>query len=291
MTKATEEQDLERHYSARLQTWIDEYDRPQGYPFAKVRLARIRRRLEAKRVAPRSVLDVGCGVGIPGLALTPDGGRVYGFDLSPELVGYARRLAGERKVEATYAVGSLTDPAAYPDGRFDLVLSLGVFQHVRDDRRALELMKGKMAPDGWMVLSLRNPLFGLITFNRPSYELFREMFAEFLQGPDGAVLDGFLRERLALDQPPPRKGGGADVGIDDVVYRFHNPFTLSELLEGVGLRVDSIDFYRHHAMPPLLEGRSPDRFREISLGLDDQPNDWRSMFLCSTYIVYVRHAG
>jgi SAM-dependent methyltransferase len=286
---AKAEQAVAQHYSSRVQTWIDEYEKPQGYPFSRIRLARIRKHLEALRVPRRSILDVGCGVSIPSLELAEPGGEIVGFDLAPELLDYARGRAAEKGLRAEYRVGSVTDKTAYPDRRFDLVLALGVFQHVTDDVAALSLMRGCLDTAGLMVLSFRNPLFGLVTFNRPSFELFGELFQEFREGGDAAVLDDFLKTRFDLSLPPVRSGGAAP-GIDDIVYRFHNPLSLPDLLSQVGLRAERLDFYRHHALPPLLQKAAPERFLELSLAMDERDNDWRSWFLCSTYLAYCRHA-
>jgi SAM-dependent methyltransferase len=173
---------------------------------------------------------------------------------------------------------------------FELILALGVLQHISDDLAVLTHIKAHLAPDGLVVLSLRNPLFGLVTFNRPSYELFGELFQESLQSPEGPILDEFLKAKLDLSLPPIRSSGENDPQLDDVVYRFHNPLTVEDLLAQADLKPVHTDFYRHHAMPPMLEHSAPERFKDLSLEQDMRPNDWRSMFLCSTYLLYAGHA-
>jgi SAM-dependent methyltransferase len=255
-----------------------------------VRLARLRRFLDHRGVSTHSVLDVGCGVGVPGQEVLAPGGELHGFDLCPGAVEWARERAAAKKLDAEYAVGSAANAASYPSGRrFELVLGLGLLQHVTDDLTVLRLMRDALAEDGWMAVSLRNPLFALVTFNRPSYELFRELFAEFEAGPDAAVLDRLLRTRFDLSAPPQRHGPSTEPGFDDIVYRHHNPLTVSGLFGEAGLKVEAIDFYRHHALPPLLKPEAPETFRELSMEADERPNDWRSWFLCSTYLLYVRH--
>lgn len=286
------EAEITRYYAGRLHECVEEYAEPRGYPFSRVRLERLQRFVAHRGVPRGSVLDVGCGIGVPGQALVTPGASLYGFDLARELVDYARAQARREKLNAEYAVGSAADASSYPAGRlFDLELALGVFQHVTDDLTVLRLMAGALAPQGWMAVSFRNPLFALVTFNRPSYELFRELFAEFEARPDAAVLDRFLRTRFDLAEPPARHGPIDEPGIDDIVYRHHNPLTVSGLFGEVGLRVEAIDFYRHHALPPVLRPEAPDAFKELSLEADQRPNDWRSWFLCSTYLVYARHQG
>lgn len=279
-----------QHYSTRVQKWVDEYENPTGYPFSRIRVARVKRYLADRGICPARVLDVGCGVGIPGIEIAAEAGAaLHGFDLSAELLDFGREGARMRNVAATFEVGSALDETSYPEGVFDLVMALGVFQHIDQDERALTLMRAHLAPGGLIVLSLRNPLFGLATFNRPSYELYRELFAEMLATPDGAALDAFLARILDRSQPPRRTGTSDAPGLDEVVYRYHNPLTLDRLLAGAGLALESLDFYRHHAAPPMLSGQLPP-FTRLSLERDEQPNDWRSWFLCSTYIAYCRHA-
>jgi 2-polyprenyl-3-methyl-5-hydroxy-6-metoxy-1,4-benzoquinol methylase len=290
VSEAAGERAIQQHYSSQVQTWLDEYDNPQGYPFSKIRLDRIRGWLDKNHIRRRSILDVGCGVGVPGVALAEEGARLYGFDLSAELVDHARKLAAERGMRGDYRVGSATDAAVYPDETFDVVMALGVFQHIEDDVTAFKLMARRLAPQGLLIASFRNPLFALVTFNRPSYELFRELFSEIAGSSDGPMLDEFLKARFDLSLPPVRKGGSDAPGIDDIVYRYHNPLTVSDRLAEASLRVDGVDFYRHHALPPVLEPKAEARFREVSLLRDGEPNDWRSMFLCSTYLVYCRRA-
>jgi SAM-dependent methyltransferase len=69
--------------------------------------------------APKSVLDFGCGVGRLSLALTKRAGRVAGVDVAPSML----RIARENVPDATFS-------STIPDERFDLIVSLIVFQHI-----------------------------------------------------------------------------------------------------------------------------------------------------------------
>ena len=289
MDYSKSEQKVAKHYSKRQKKWIDEYENPTGYPFTRIRLNRILNYLNLNNIPRKSVLDVGCGVGIPTLKITESGGLANGFDVSSELISFAQKEAEKYEIEASFVVGSALNKADYPARLFDLVMALGVFQHIDDDKTVLSHMKDCLTEDGLLIVSLRNPLFAFSTFNGPSYELYKELFKDFLASADADILDTFLRSKLELSHPPHRKGDADDPGIDDLVYKYHNPFNIDELVGQVGLKVIDVDFYRHHALPPVLSKNAPETFESISLELDAQVNDWRSRFLCSTYIAYCGH--
>ena len=202
----------------------------------------------------------------------------------------AKNESNNFDVEAVFKVGSALNQFDYPSNIFDIVMALGVFQHIENDKDVFSLMKKYLAKNGLMIISLRNPLFAFSTFNNPSYEFYKELFKEFLASEDKDILDTFLKDVFDLSQPPKRKGKVINPGIDDLIYKYHNPFTIHELLNQVGLKVVDMDFYRYHATPPLLSKYTPKIFNKISLQLDDQKNDWRSRFLCSTYILYCTHS-
>jgi len=294
MSLSPDERKIASHYSARVQKWVDEYVNPSGYPFTMIRINRITDYLNRHKVRRRSVLDVGCGIGIPSVRLADPAADVVGFDVSDELIEWADKHAAHHapgfRGRAKFHVGSAVDSKAYPTGLFDLVMALGVLQHIDRDREMLALMRERLADDGLLIVSLRNPLFGFTTFNRPSLELYREVFADVLQTDKGKILEKFLASNLATDQPPERHGDASNPGLGDIVYCYHNPLTLDALFGDVGLKAVELEFYRHHALPPLLQPQAPEEFDRLSQMLDARPNDWRSWFLCSTYIVYARRA-
>ncbi|WP_158678616.1 class I SAM-dependent methyltransferase [Streptomyces sulphureus] len=104
----------------------------------------------------RSVLDLGCGVGRILTWLAPRASEVVGVDVAPGMVARARaRVAGFRHVELR--VGDMAAVPA-PDGHFDQVVCLGVFEHVpaAHRRRALEEIRRVLRPEGELLLELNN---------------------------------------------------------------------------------------------------------------------------------------
>ena len=76
-----------------------------------------------------TVLDVGCGIGRTLRPLARDFGRLYGIDVSAEMIARSRQwLAGLDNVETFETSG--VDLARFADESFSLVYSYIVFQHV-----------------------------------------------------------------------------------------------------------------------------------------------------------------
>ncbi|HEV3181157.1 MAG TPA: class I SAM-dependent methyltransferase [Steroidobacteraceae bacterium] len=108
------------------------------------------------RVSPgASVLDVGCGVGRWSCLLAARGARVTGVDISATMIAQARRRAGARGVagRCRFLVQDLA--ALDAGGKFDLVLSVTVLQHILEPaalRAALQRMVAHLGAGGRLVL-------------------------------------------------------------------------------------------------------------------------------------------
>jgi len=96
---------------------------------------------------PLEVLDAGCGTGA-GLEWLARYGRVTGFDLSDEALGFCRERGLRRLVRGS------VEYLPFPDARFDLVATFDVLYHqwVADDGRALRELWRVLRPGGWLVL-------------------------------------------------------------------------------------------------------------------------------------------
>jgi len=83
--------------------------------------------LDARGVAVRSAVDLGCGTGVLCETLHEAGIDTLGIDLSEEMIAIAR----ERAPELHYEAGDMTD--FHTEGRFDLVTCTGdALNHVTD---------------------------------------------------------------------------------------------------------------------------------------------------------------
>lgn len=105
-----------------------------------------------KPLAGRSAADVGCGAGLLAEPLARLGARVTGLDAAPENIAAAREHALGQGLEIDYRVGGAEALA----GRFDLIVSLEVVEHVSDPAGFVRGLAGALAEDGLLILSTPN---------------------------------------------------------------------------------------------------------------------------------------
>jgi 2-polyprenyl-3-methyl-5-hydroxy-6-metoxy-1,4-benzoquinol methylase len=103
----------------------------------------------------QSVLDAGCGTGRWATALAKLGCEVEAADISETMIQMAEPHLGVR-----YRVSAVED-LDYPDGRFDLALSVTVLQHITDPvrlERAMTNLHRMLKPSGSLFVIEFSPL-------------------------------------------------------------------------------------------------------------------------------------
>jgi 2-polyprenyl-6-hydroxyphenyl methylase/3-demethylubiquinone-9 3-methyltransferase len=103
-------------------------------------------------LAGKTALDVGCGAGLLAEPLARLGAKVTGIDAAPEVIAVARDHAAGQGLEVDYRHAAVEDVA----GRFDLVTSMEVIEHVAEPRAFLARLAARLAPGGLMILSTPN---------------------------------------------------------------------------------------------------------------------------------------
>ena len=102
------------------------------------------------------VLDIGCGAGVDALLaakLVGPSGRVLGLDLTREMVQKAN--ANKKALNAenvTFQVGGVQDLSSM-EGRFDVVISNGVFNLIPEKEAALQYAYSLLKPGGMLLLA------------------------------------------------------------------------------------------------------------------------------------------
>lgn len=147
------------HFGAMAADWWD----PKGssamlHRLNPVRLRYIRDRIDRhwgldetslKPLAGKCAADVGCGAGLLAEPLARMGAAVTGIDAAPENIEAARAHALGQGLEIDYRTGG----AEALEGRYDLVTSLEVVEHVADPAAFVAALAAAVAEDGLLILS------------------------------------------------------------------------------------------------------------------------------------------
>ncbi|HYE27798.1 MAG TPA: bifunctional 2-polyprenyl-6-hydroxyphenol methylase/3-demethylubiquinol 3-O-methyltransferase UbiG [Allosphingosinicella sp.] len=150
------------HFGAMAADWWD----PNGssamlHKLNPVRLGYIRDRIDQhweldecglRPLEGRRAADVGCGAGLLAEPLARLGAAVTAVDAAPENIAAAREHALGQGLEIDYRVGGVEAL----DGRFDLVTSLEVVEHVAETRTFVQGLADALAEDGLLILSTPN---------------------------------------------------------------------------------------------------------------------------------------
>lgn len=105
-----------------------------------------------------SVLDAGCGSGVFVDELIKQGHVVVGMDLSTEMIRETNRIRlGYPEARALCVQGD-TEQLPFKSDSFDVVLSVGVFPWINDEKRSLDEMRRVCKRGGIIVFSVPNRL-------------------------------------------------------------------------------------------------------------------------------------
>jgi 2-polyprenyl-6-hydroxyphenyl methylase / 3-demethylubiquinone-9 3-methyltransferase len=151
------------HFGALAADWWD----PKGssamlHRLNPVRLGFIRSAIDGyfgcdphslKPLTGRRALDVGCGAGLLCEPLARLGAAVTGVDAAPENIAVATAHAAQSGLAIDYRAGELAEQKL---GKFDLVTSMEVIEHVTDPAAFVLGLAAHLKPDGLMILSTPN---------------------------------------------------------------------------------------------------------------------------------------
>jgi malonyl-CoA O-methyltransferase len=103
----------------------------------------------------RDVLELGCGTGRHSVWLAERGAKVTALDFSDGMLAAARAKPGAGVID--FRQHDLHDPLPFPDGRFDLVVSALVLEHLRDLGWFFREARRVLKPTGRAVISAMHP--------------------------------------------------------------------------------------------------------------------------------------
>jgi 2-polyprenyl-3-methyl-5-hydroxy-6-metoxy-1,4-benzoquinol methylase len=161
---------------------FDDEGRERFYARGAEQIATLTERIEAQtgfELDGRRALDFGCGVGRNALALAERCEHVYGLDVSPKALREADRNAKRLNLDNV----EWMEPGGLADlgGRYDLVISFFVFQHIpsREGERIFDTLVRGLRPGGAGALQVtlrplvRGPARQLLYMNTNAYSLNR----------------------------------------------------------------------------------------------------------------------
>ena len=109
-----------------------------------------------ERVRGKRVLDFGCGQGWQAVTLRKLGaGEVWGVDIIPESLTFARELASRQDVDVQF-VPVIPETLA---GTFDVVLSISAFEHFADPVSITRELRRMAAPGGSVIITWAEPWY------------------------------------------------------------------------------------------------------------------------------------
>lgn len=97
-----------------------------------------------------TLLDFGCGDGVPSICYAKIGYEVYGFDISPKNIERAQQLAHKYDLDSkTHFSVSIAEELDFPDESFSVIAGIDILHHVEIERAIAEcfrvLKKGGIA--------------------------------------------------------------------------------------------------------------------------------------------------
>jgi 2-polyprenyl-3-methyl-5-hydroxy-6-metoxy-1,4-benzoquinol methylase len=232
-------------------------------------------------VGAEHMVEIGVGQGRAIPIFEAAGIEMYGVDNDPAMVEMSAEVMAQAGLPSDRIMwGDIEDSVSLStirrQGPFDALLAMGVLPHVDHDVVALENMRQLVKPGGVVFVECRNKLFSLVTFNRFTYEFIMD---DLLAGVSGAPREAaaeFLKTRVDVDVPPKPTGHAA---------KYHNPLDVQHVFEDAGFTDIRVRPFHYHASMPRFEKELGAAFRSESIALENEPSDWRGLFLCSAFVV------
>lgn len=107
------------------------------------------------------LLDFGCGYGYYAMQYARIGYQVYGFDISPNNISHAQRLAEHYHFsDRTHFTTGVAEELNFPDKFFDIIVGIDILHHV-EVRRAIDECARVLKPGGIAIFHepVRVPIF------------------------------------------------------------------------------------------------------------------------------------
>jgi len=110
-------------------------------------------------VKGKIILDAGCGEGTPSRKLAKMGAIVYGIDISPKMIEYAKKSETENPLGIHYYLGSFSKLDIFENEKFDLVVSFMALMDSPHYEKSIEEIYRVLKQKGELIFSITHPCF------------------------------------------------------------------------------------------------------------------------------------
>ena len=232
---------------------------------------------------PTNIIDAGCGAGMPLIDIKKKGFDIIGYDKAKNMILEAKENLKKNNLSPDLVFyDDFEDPKEVKVNSVDCILGMGAFYYAKNVNKTLLNQKKKLKKNGRLIFSLRNRLFDIITLNNYTNKFLDEIYEVKKLKKEWKNKYKHLTKNFT-----DRKKLKSKINIDEAgVFNHipHNPLTISQEMEKLGLSVEGIYFYHFHALPPVFEVYDKHYYRKISWQIEN-PLDWRGFFLASAFVI------
>ena len=120
----------------------------------------------------KTVLEIGCGLGIDGIEFAKNGANYTGIDISDKSIELAKTYFDLNNQKGNLLLAD-DENLPFENDTFDLVYSWGVLYHTPDIRQAIKEIYRLLKSDGRLIIMLYNNLYLRITLSHSLFQLHR----------------------------------------------------------------------------------------------------------------------
>jgi len=149
-----------------------------------------------------AILDLGCGTGLCGQAVSSMATRLDGVDLSPQMIAKAR----QRAIYNELAVGDLYPFLEEKTGCYDVIVAAGVFEHIGDPHHIFQAAFGALRDSGLFVFTAEDNPTQMLGVNSSGYYMHGRTYLTEQAAQCGFAVSSLELATLRLDNGAPVRG-------------------------------------------------------------------------------------
>ena len=149
-----------------------------------------------------AILDLGCGTGLCGQAVSSMATRLDGVDLSPKMLAKAR----QRAIYNELAVSDLYPFLEKKAGCYDVIVAAGVFEHIGDPHRIFRAAFDALRDSGLFVFTAEDNPTQALSVNSSGYYMHGRTYLAERAAQCGFAVSSLEPATLRLDNGAPVRG-------------------------------------------------------------------------------------